>query len=170
MLATYSRKTSAPYFSVASTAETALPPDLAIFLPCSSTTNPCVSTVSNGARPVVPTAVRMDDWNQPRCWSDPSRYMKAGYPRSKSPDRTERWLEPDSNQTSRMSPSLRKSVPPHFGHDAPGGSSSSTGLRYQASAPSTRKRSRKCRAVTAVRSWVSQELQPRAGIGTPHDR
>ena len=33
--------------------DTALPPDLAIFLPFSSTMNPCVRTPSNGARPVV---------------------------------------------------------------------------------------------------------------------
>src|ERR1700675_1169230 len=136
MLATYSRKTSAPYCSVAFTAEIVLPTDLDIFSPLSSTTNPCVSTVSNGARPVLPTEVRIDDWNQPRCWSEPSRYMNAGAPPRPKIDSssTAWWLEPDSNQTSRMSPSLRNAVPPHFGQAAPGGTSSSTGPVNQASA------------------------------------
>ncbi len=78
MLATISRKTSAPYCSVAQTAGITLPSDLDIFTPLSSTTKPWVSTVSKGAVPVVPTAVRIDDWNQPRCWSEPSRYMNVG--------------------------------------------------------------------------------------------
>ena len=63
---------------MAFTARTTLPSDFDIFSPLSSTTKPWVRTVSKGAVPVVPTAVRIDDWNQPRCWSDPSRYMNAG--------------------------------------------------------------------------------------------
>src|SRR4051812_7964306 len=170
MLEAISRNTSAPYCSVALTARTTLPIDLDIFSPLSSTTKPWVSTFSNGALPVEPTAVRIDDWNQPRCWSEPSRYMNAGKPRPKFCASTARWLEPDSNQTSRMSPSFRNEVPPHFGHAAPGGASSWAGRVNQQSAPCWRNRSRKWRTVWAVSNWVLQVVQPRAGIGTPHDR
>ena len=43
-----------------------------------------------------------DDWNQPRCWSEPSMYASAGNrtPRSHS---TARQLLPESNQTSSVS-------------------------------------------------------------------
>src|SRR3954465_15404195 len=170
MLAVMSRRTSAPYCSVALTARTTLPIDLDIFSPLSSTTKPWVRTFSNGAVPVVPTAVRIDDWNQPRCWSDPSRYMKVGYPRPKSWASTARWLEPDSNQTSRISPSLRNEVPPHFGQAAPGGASSSADRVNQESAPCCRNRSRKWRTVWAVSNWVLQVMQARARMGTPQDR
>ena len=40
----------------------------------------------------------------------------------------------------------------------------------QASAPSARNRSRKCRTVSAVSNWVWHDVQPKAGIGTPQDR
>ena len=56
------------------------------------------------------------------------------------------------------------------GRPRPAAASSSTGRVNQASAPSLRKRSRKWRTVSAVRSWVPHVVQPRAGIGTPHDR
>ena len=34
---------------------------------------PVISTALNGARPRVPQLSSSDDWNQPRCWSEPSR-------------------------------------------------------------------------------------------------
>ncbi len=37
----------------------------------------------------------------------------------KAPRKHPAMARPDSNQTSRMSPSLRKSVPPHFGQTQP---------------------------------------------------
>ena len=46
------------------------------------------------------------------------RPARAGRNRSFS---TARWLEPESNHTSRMSVSLLNSVPPHLAHVVPGG-------------------------------------------------
>src|SRR4051812_30420937 len=39
--------------------------------------NPWVSTVLNGAAPLPASESNNEDWNQPRCWSEPSRYMSA---------------------------------------------------------------------------------------------
>jgi len=54
-----------------------LPIDLLIFRPSPSTKNPWVRTSRYGARPLVPTEAKRDEWNQPRCWSLPSRYMSG---------------------------------------------------------------------------------------------
>ena len=40
---------------------------------CGTCTKPCVRMPSNGARPRVAQLSSSDDWNQPRCWSEPSR-------------------------------------------------------------------------------------------------
>ena len=66
---------SAPDFFITSCGATTLPSDFDIFCPFSSSTKPCVSTTSKGARPRVPHNSSSEDWNQPRCWSEPSRYM-----------------------------------------------------------------------------------------------
>src|ERR1700674_3472442 len=58
--------------------------------------------------------------------------MSAGH---SSPFNTERFDEPESNQTSRMSFSLRHFVAPHE-HFVPAGSNSSGECWYHASAPS----------------------------------
>ena len=47
---------------------------------------------------------------------------------------TASWLEPESNQTSRMSCSRSNEVPPHDGQVKPSGRNSSIGRSYQASA------------------------------------
>ena len=49
------------------------------------------------------TELSRDDWNQPRCWSEPSRYIWAGRSSSSRSSSTQRWETPESNQTSRMS-------------------------------------------------------------------
>ena len=54
---------------------TVLPTDFDILRPFSSSVKPWVSTMSNGARPRVPQLSSSEDWNQPRCWSEPSRYI-----------------------------------------------------------------------------------------------
>ena len=64
---------SAPNLSIVSCGAVTLPSDFDILRPSSSRTKPWVSTASNGARPRVPHASSSDDWNQPRCWSEPSR-------------------------------------------------------------------------------------------------
>src|SRR5262249_54819019 len=96
--------------------------------------------------------------------------MNAGKPSPKSFRSTARWLEPDSNHTSRMSPSFRNEVSPQFGQVAPGGFSSSTERVNQASAPCLRNKSRKCLTVSTESNWVWHAVHPRAGIGTPHER
>ncbi len=55
-----------------------LPSDLLILRPSPSTVKPCVSSALYGGRPSSIEAVSSDEWNQPRCWSEPSRYRSAG--------------------------------------------------------------------------------------------
>src|SRR5438128_4957704 len=86
---------------------------------------PWVSTVLYGGAPLPASEINKEDWNQPRCWSLPSRYMSAcqaaaGIPPAGSPldsaagtlaarcssgrrIRTQRDDEPESIQTSRVS-------------------------------------------------------------------
>ena len=52
---------------------TTFPTDLDIFMPLSSSTNPCVKTFLYGAMPSEATDVRRELWNHPLCWSLPSR-------------------------------------------------------------------------------------------------
>ncbi len=49
--------------------------------------------------------VSSDEWNQPRCWSEPSRYMSAGKCDSAAcePRSTVSCVVPESNQTSSVS-------------------------------------------------------------------
>ena len=76
-----------------------LPSDFDILRPSSSMMKPWVSTARNGGAPRVPRPTSSELWNQPRCWSLPSRYMSAGHvssgrtaarPRGSSPNRTRR--------------------------------------------------------------------------------
>ena len=72
-----------------------LPSDFDIFRPFSSSVKPCVSTTSNGARPRVPQLSSSEDWNQPRCWSEPSRYITSSAPPSilrRMPARPGKWI------------------------------------------------------------------------------
>ena len=73
--------------------------------------------------------------------------------------RTAAWEEPESNQTSRMSVSLSKSVPPHFGQAKPSGRSSRASRAYQASAVSFSKTSATWRTSSGRRWTSSQPLQ-----------
>ena len=78
--------------------------------------------MSKGARRRVPQLSRRDDWNQPRCWSEPSRYMTRSAPPSRwrlmpascgkacASSRVKVWVEPESNQTSRMSVTCSQSA------------------------------------------------------------
>src|ERR1700682_1966582 len=106
---------SAPDCAMTFCGSTVLPIDFDILRPFSSSVKPWVSTISNGARPRVPQLSSSDDWNQPRCWSEPSRYITVSSPpstwRRMSPipgkctrsSSTKAWVEPESNQTSQMS-------------------------------------------------------------------
>ncbi len=64
---------SAPSEFITDWGATTLPSDLDILRPLSSTVKPWVSTARYGAAPSVATAVSSELWNQPRCWSEPSR-------------------------------------------------------------------------------------------------
>ena len=94
---------SAPLSLITSCGRMVLPSDFDILRPSTSIRKPCVSTSRNGGRPRVPRPTSSELWNQPRCWSLPSRYMSAGHVRSSRNGSTASWLEPESNQTSRMS-------------------------------------------------------------------
>src|SRR5918996_3864157 len=96
--------------------------------------------------------------------------MSAGHVRSGYAGSTASWLEPESNQTSRMFVSRSKLPPPHAAHVNPSGTKSSIGRSYHASAPWV---SNTCaaRSVSAfVRIGVWHEVHVNAGIGTPHVR
>src|SRR5438132_13387037 len=101
---------------------------------------PWVSTVLYGAAPLPAIEINSEDWNQPRCWSLPSRYMSAcqggtgilpvscfkcaavdrleACPTSCSNSlcliRTERDEEPESIQTSSVSFDLETGSAPPF--------------------------------------------------------
>src|SRR5215468_4115654 len=106
---------SAPECLITSCGATTLPSDFDILRPSSSRVKPCVTTTSNGAPPRVPHDSSSEDWNQPRCWSEPSRYITASVPPSclrlspvkagKCPgsSSTKACVEPESNQTSSVS-------------------------------------------------------------------
>ena len=109
-----------------------------------------------------------EEWNQPRCWSEPSRYMSAGQRSSGRVSSTAAWLQPESNQTSRMSVSLRNVVPPHCSDSAcPAGSSSAAGR-----AGTTRRAAplaRRCGATCSTTASSSSVLA--AGLAVErHDR
>src|ERR1700730_18956735 len=130
--ATHKRKRSAPHFSQISAGSTTLPKDLDIGRPCSSRVQPCVTTPRKGAAFFMPVATSNELWNQPRYWSGPSRKTSAGH---SGPFNTAKCEEPESNQTSRMSFSLRHLAAPQA-HVVPEGKRSSGLCLYQASAPS----------------------------------
>ena len=76
------RRMSAPDCLITSCGASTLPSDFDILRPSSAMVKPWVSTMSNGARPRVPHDSSSEDWNQPRCWSEPSRYMTVSGPPS----------------------------------------------------------------------------------------
>src|SRR5471030_2013391 len=96
---------SAPSLFDTSCGETVLPIDLDIFLPSPSTTKPCVSKALYGGAPFNIEDVSSDEWNQPRCWSEPSRYRSAGKASCSlcEPRKTVWCVVPESNQTSSVS-------------------------------------------------------------------
>ena len=117
--------------------------------------------------------VSSDDWNQPRCWSEPSRYMSAGKVR---PSVSARWRQtlvcetPDSHHTSRMSFSGMSSVPPHTSHLVPRGRYSLGASVNQASAPLVLNSSITASKVSAVATVLPHLAHLNTGIGTPQLR
>src|SRR5688572_13017449 len=101
-----------------------LPTDLDMARPSPSSVQPFVAVSRYGACPLSPTPTNSELWNQPRYWSPPSRYRFAGQGNSSLCPSTQRWLDPESNHTSRMSFSFVKLDPPHLPHFASCGSRS----------------------------------------------
>src|SRR5881628_1408725 len=84
--------------------------------------------------------------------------------------RTAAWLTPDSNHTSRMSRSLSKSPPPHFGQVVPGGSSSAASRSNQTSVPCCSTNLATCSTISGVIRTLPHPRHENPGIGTPHTR
>ena len=61
-------------------------------------------------------------------------------------------------------------VPPHAGHVEPGGTNSSVGRSYQASAPYCSNTAAACSTSAGVMIASPHFVQSTAGIGTPHAR
>src|SRR3954447_10297725 len=96
--------------------------------------------------------------------------MSAGHVSSGRNGSTASWLEPESNQTSRMSRSRTKDVPPQDGQASPAGMNSSIGRSYHASAPYSSNTDAACSTSAAVMIASPQFEQSTAGIGTPQAR
>ena len=116
------------------------------------------------------TAVRSDDWNQPRCWSLPSRYISQGQDRPKFSFSTDMWDTPLSNHTSRMFLSFSTLWLPQWSHTALSPNRDSRLSLHQMEVPSgasfTFSASKRIRS--GVRVKAPQSLQRSAGTGTPH--
>ena len=83
-----------------------LPSDFDILRPFSSTVKPCVSTPLYGARSYSASDMRSEEWNQPRCWSEPSRYSSTGALISGRSRPTHSNESPESAHTSMTSVTL----------------------------------------------------------------
>ena len=94
---------SAPFCLTTWSGTMTFPNDLLIFLPSPSITKPWDNKNLYGAWPLVATEVVIDELNQPRYWSLPSKYKSAGKLNSGRVSRTPLWDEPESNHTSMMS-------------------------------------------------------------------
>ncbi|MNM99786.1 hypothetical protein D3C81_1123550 [compost metagenome] len=145
-----------------------LPSDLDILRPFSSTVKPWVSSSRYGAWPSMAQPVSKDEWNQPRCWSEPSRYRSArgpvAWPMSCEPRSTCQWVVPESNHTSRVSVILS-----YCSASAP--SSSAASSLNQASMPSCSTRLATASISSTVRGCSSPVcLCRKNGIGTPQLR
>src|SRR4030042_639321 len=108
-------------------------------------------------------------WNHPLCWSLPSRYISAGQPSFLSLSMTAAWLTPESNQTSRMSISLEKDLPPHSLQAYSGGKNSSAFFLNHISAPFSSKDFIILSNTSASLVNSPQLLHFISVIGTPHD-
>src|SRR5471030_117496 len=156
---------SAPSLFDTSCGETVLPIDLDIFLPSPSTTKPCVSKALYGGAPFNIEEVSSDEWNQPRCWSEPSRYRSAGHLRSGLPSSVKTCVQPESNQTSRMSVTWSKSSALYLLPRKRSGR-----LANQASAPSLLKASTTRPITSGSRNGSPVFLFTNTAIGTPQAR
>ena len=172
---------SAPILSETSCGATTLPMLLLILRPWPSTVKPCVSKPRYGARPYMAAAVSSEEWNQPRCWSWPSKYRSASGPSLCAytyepsaflspwlPFKTVVCVVPESNHTSRISVLLVYCS----GCSAPTCAKRSAVVALlQASMPpfSTMLAARSTRAMVLGCS-SPESMWVNSGSGTPHDR
>ncbi|MNN47587.1 hypothetical protein D3C81_1620150 [compost metagenome] len=159
---------SAPRVSLTFCGSMVLPSDLDILRPFSSTVKPCVSSSRYGAWLSMAQPVSSEEWNQPRCWSEPSRYRSArgpvSWPMLCEPRSTCQWVVPESNQTSRVSAILS-----YWPASSP--SSSAASSLNQASMPSFSTRLATSSISSTVRGCSSPVcLSRKNGIGTPQLR
>ena len=129
-------------------------------LPSPSTVQPWVTHSWKGAPlPSAPTAVSREDWNQPRYWSRPSIYMSAGQ-KFWSFCMEAKWVEPESNQPSRVSSSLVKPVlEPQWGQAKSSGRISLASISYQALEPFSPKSLLTASMVSSVTMGLPQSAQ-----------
>src|SRR5205823_8892620 len=96
--------------------------------------------------------------------------MSAGHVSSGHTESTASWLDPESNQTSRMFISRSKWRPPHLGHARLAGTKSSVGRSYHESAPYFSNTPAAFSTSAGVTMASPHDVQSTAGIGTPHTR
>src|SRR3954462_10514491 len=96
--------------------------------------------------------------------------MSAGQVSSGHCESTASWLDPESNQTSRMFISRSNVVPPHLAQARAAGTKSSVGRSYHESAPYCSNTPAAFATSYGVLIASPQALQSTAGIGTPHTR
>src|SRR4030095_749416 len=92
--ATHRRRISAPSVSDTFCGATTLPLDFDILRPSPSTVKPCVKSALYGGTPFSMQETSSDEWNQPRCWSEPSRERAAGKPVSETCEPARVFLSP----------------------------------------------------------------------------
>ncbi|MNC57929.1 hypothetical protein D3C75_1076220 [compost metagenome] len=136
-----------------------LPRDLDILRPSPSRVKPWLNTPLYGAQPLTAVLVISEELNQPRYWSEPSRYRSAGNCSASRWPRTPAWDEPESNHTSIMSFSLRNWLWPHLGQTEPSGRSSDSSRINQALEPSLAKISATWLMVSSSTWECPQDLQ-----------
>ena len=148
-----------------------MPSDFDILRPSRSIRKPWVSTSRNGGRPRVASATSSELWNQPRCWSLPSRYMSDGQARSGVARQhglvARARVEPDVEDVALALERRRRRTT----------GTSARRARTPRSAARTRRRRCTARRPPAARSTSAgvstaspQVVQSSAGIGTPHAR
>src|SRR5262245_61620416 len=96
--------------------------------------------------------------------------MSAGQVSSGHTDSTASWLDPESNQTSRMFISRSNAVPPHSGQVRPSGTKSSVGRSYHESAPYFSNTAAVFSTSAGEVNAAPHFTQSTAGIGTPPAR
>jgi hypothetical protein len=155
---------SAPSVLITFWGATTLPSDFDILRPFSSTVNPWVRTPLYGARAYTASLMSSELWNQPRCWSEPSRYSSTGAWISGRWAPTHSKERPESAQTSITSFTFS-----YWSASAPRSSAGSSA--NQASMPPFSTRAATASISSCVRGCSSPVLLcTKSAIGTPHVR